>query len=772
MGHAGGVETGAMVEGRRIVVEGTVQGVGFRPWVYRLASDTGVTGRVRNDATGVTIDAFGTPAALEAFERGLRASPPPAARVRAVTSAAAHTQEMAGFEIVATETCGRAQVSIPADLATCDECLAEIRDPANRRYRYPFTNCTNCGPRFTIARAVPYDRPRTSMAVFTMCPACQREYDAPSDRRFHAQPNACPACGPRLVAVTADGAVAPGGDAVRVAAEALRAGCIVAIKGIGGFHLACDATDDAAVARLRARKHREEKPLAVMVASVDEAARVAIVDAGARRLLAGPERPIVLLDRRPESGLAAGIAPGNPQVGLVLPYSPLHHLLLADVGRPLVMTSGNVSDEPIATDNAGALSRLSGIADLFLLHDRAIVTAADDSVARVIAGAPVLLRRSRGYVPRAIPLAEAVERPVLAVGGLLKNTCCVLTGHDAFLGPHIGDLDHLSAYRAFEASVRRMVEFLGVTPEVVAYDLHPGYQSTWFAKQWRGVAHVGVQHHHAHVAAVMAEHLVHGTVIGVAYDGTGYGTDGAAWGGEILRVERDRMTRLATFRPIALAGGDAAVKAPWRIALALLDDAWNGPAPLERLRLFNAIGSRDVAVVRQMIAARLHTAPAHGVGRYFDAVGALVLGASRATFEGQVATALGAAADAAGHGLYPYDVQRDGRPWEIDLRPAVRAIVDDLWRHVAPEVIAARFHRTIGAATAEVVEAVARPGVREPVVLGGGCFQNALLVEDVMARLPGAEVLLPRQAPPGDGGLALGQAMVAHWSVSRGAKEA
>ncbi|MFP5379279.1 MAG: carbamoyltransferase HypF, partial [Vicinamibacteria bacterium] len=545
-----------------------------------------------------------------------------------------------------------------------------------------------------------------------------------------------------------------------------REGAILAVKGLGGYHLACDATSEAAVARLRERKHREEKPLAVMVASVDEAARVAVVGAEARRLLAGPERPIVLLDRRPESGLAAGIAPGNPQVGLVLPYSPLHHLLMADVGRPLVMTSGNVSDEPIATANADAIARLSGIADLFLVHDREIVTAADDSVARVIAGAPVLLRRSRGYVPRAIPLAEAVERPVLAVGGLLKNTCCVLTGHDAFLGPHIGDLDHLSAYQAFETSVRRMVEFLGVTPEVVAYDLHPGYHSTWFAKQWRGVTHVGVQHHHAHVAAVMAEHGVAGPVTGVAYDGTGFGVDGTAWGGEILRVDRDGMTRLATFRPLPLAGGDAAIKAPWRIALALVDDAWGGPAPIERLRLFDDIEPRDVAVVRQMVAARLHTAPAHGVGRYFDAVGALVLRATRASFEGQVATALGAAADAADHGLYPYDIQRDASPWQIDLRPAVRGIVDDLWRHVAPGVIAARFHRTIGAATAEVVEAVARPGVREPVVLGGGCFQNALLVEDVMARLQGAEILLPRQAPPGDGGLALGQAMVAHWTVS------
>ncbi len=749
-----------MVEGRRIVVQGTVQGVGFRPWVYRLAHEAGLTGRVRNDNDGVTIEAFGPRGALERFEARLRAAPPPAARIREIRSTTAAVEALPAFEIADSDSAGTRQVSIPPDLATCPECLAEIRDPADRRYRYPFTNCTNCGPRFTIAGAVPYDRASTTMAVFTMCPVCQREFDSPASRRFHAQPNACPQCGPRLRAVVADGTVVDGTDPVRLAAREIRDGRIVALKGIGGFHLACDATNDTAVARLRERKRRDEKPFAVMVDSLDEAVRLAVIGDAERALLTGPERPIVLLARREPSPLSRAVAPGNPVVGLMLAYSPLHHLLLADCGGPLVMTSGNVSDEPIATANEDAVTRLGSIADLLLVHDRGIVTHADDSVARVVAGAPTILRRSRGYVPRAIPLSTAVPAPVLAVGGLLKNACCVARGREAFLGPHVGDLDHLPAYRAFEAAITRLLRFLDVTPAVVAHDLHPAYPSTWFAQQWRGVVHVGVQHHHAHVASVAAEHGLEGPVLGVAYDGTGAGTDGTAWGGEVLLVDGPDMERLATFRPIRLAGGDTAIRAPWRTSIALLDDAFDGTPPIEALALFCHVSHHEVAVVRQMLKAGLHTVPAHGVGRYFDALGALLLEKPRATYEGQLAAELNAVADVDEPGLYPFVIERGPEPWQIDLRPAVRAIVIDMLEGTAPGIVATRFHRTIGAATAEIVGLALEIRGPLPVALSGGCFQNALLVEDILARLDGVPVYLNRQAPPGDGGLALGQAVV------------
>lgn len=750
-----------MVEGRRIVVQGIVQGVGVRPWVYRLAHEAGVTGRVRNDNDGVTIDAFGPQGALEGFEARLRADSPPAAHIRRIASAPAPVEDLPAFEIVASGAGGTRRVSIPPDLATCPECLAEIADPHDRRYRYPFTNCTNCGPRFTIAEAVPYDRPATTMAAFAMCPVCQEEYDTPRDRRFHAQPNACPACGPRLRAVTGEGAPVACDDVIRRAADEIHAGRIVGLKGIGGFHLACDATNRAAVRRLRERKHRDEKPFAVMVASIEDAARLAAIDDDARALLLGPERPIVLVARREPSPLAPDVAPANPVVGLMLAYSPLHHLLLGDCGGPLVMTSGNVSDEPIATTNDEAVTRLGAICDLLLLHDRGIVTQADDSVARVIAGAPCILRRSRGFVPRAIPLADPVSRPVLAVGGQLKNACCVARGREAFLGPHVGDLDHLATYRAFEAAVSRMLGFLDVTPAVVAHDLHPGYHSTWFALKWPDVSHVGVQHHHAHIASVIAEHGLRGPVLGVAYDGTGYGADGTAWGGEVLIANGAEMDRLATFRPIALAGGDAAIRAPWRTALALLDDAFHGHPPLDALALFAQVTRHEVAVVRRMLAAGFQTVPAHGVGRYFDAVGALLLAKPRATYEGQLAAELNAAADPGAHGQYPFAIDGGPTPWRIDLRPAVRSIVRDLADTCAISVVSARFHRTLAAATVAAVARVVETRGAMPVALSGGCFQNALLVEDIIAGLSGTAVYLNRQAPPGDGGLALGQAVIA-----------
>ncbi|MEW6321079.1 MAG: carbamoyltransferase HypF [Acidobacteriota bacterium] len=760
------------IHGQRIIVRGTVQGVGFRPWVYRLARAEGLTGSVANDGTGVTIDAYGAPPALERFLVRLRRDPPPAASIDALAAAPLAGDAPPEFVIDASVAPGARRVSIPPDLATCEACAFEVRDPTDRRYRYPFTNCTDCGPRFTIARDVPYDRPRTSMAAFRMCPACQREYDDPASRRFHAQPNACPACGPRLALLATDGSAIDTDDPVGAAARALGEGLIVGVKGIGGFHLACDAASEAAVARLRRRKQRDEKPFAVMVRSLGEARALAEVGTVEARLLSGPERPIVLVPRRAGAPVAESVAPGTPLLGLLLPYSPLHHLLLGDAGRPLVMTSGNVSDEPIVSRNDEARHRLRDLADLLLVHDRDIVSRADDSVARVIAGAPVLLRRARGYVPRPVPLARPVGRPVFAAGGLLKNTFCLAAGGEAWLGPHIGDLDDVETFDAYREAVDRFERFLGIVPEVVAYDLHPEYPSTRYALARPEARKVGVQHHHAHVASLLAERGWEGPVIAAAYDGTGLGHDGHAWGGEILVADAAAFERVATFRPILLAGGDQAIRQPWRQALALLVDAYEGPPPLDGLRLFDGVKPRDLIVVREMLATGLRTVPAHGVGRYFDAVGALVLGRSRATYEGQVALELNAAADERESGWYPFDL-RAGTPVEIDLRRGVRALVDDLLAGLSPARLAARFHRTIGAATAAAIDAVTRDRGALPVGLTGGCFQNPLLVADILGRLGDRRVLLHREVPPGDGGLALGQAVVAdrmtrEWRMTNG----
>jgi len=756
-------------EGRRIEIRGTVQGVGLRPWIYRLARAEGLGGQVRNAPAGVIVEAFGSAAALDRFVGHLRAAPPPAARIGSLVSSPIPARPTRGFAIVQTVANGEAaRLSIPADLATCESCRAEILDPTNRRYRYPFTNCTDCGPRFTITRAMPYDRANTTMAPFAMCASCKREYDDPEDRRFHAEPNACPDCGPRLRALVRGGTVLEGVDPLRVAACALRDGLVVAVKGLGGFHLACDASSSAAVRRLRAVKHRDEKPFAVMVRDLAAAERLAILGDAERALLCSVERPIVLAQRRPpprrrpgRGTLAAEVAPENPLVGLLLPYTPLHHLLLAEVDFPLVMTSGNRSDEPIAYRDEEALQRLADVADIFLVHDREIETRCDDSVARVLVGAPVLLRRARGHVPRPIALARPLAAPLLGCGGQLKNTFCLGVDQSAVLGPHIGDLDHLDALAAYEESIARMERFLEVRPEVVAHDMHPGYASTTYAAARGARLAIPVQHHHAHIASVMAEHGLDGPVIGVAYDGTGFGTDGTLWGGEIMLVRAASFERLATFRALPLPGGDRAVRQVWRQALSLLLDAFGPAAPLDAVGLFAAVDERDLKVVRRMIERDLNTPRARGVGRYFDAVGALVLGSTEACFEGQVAMALNYAASANEESTYPFDLASEGELVEIDLRATVHAVVDDLRAAHTAGVVAARFHNTLAAATNAALAAARKRVGRLPIVLGGGCFQNDLLLRRVLAGVASEQVFLARQAPPGDGGIALGQVFVA-----------
>jgi len=750
------------MEGRRIEIRGTVQGVGFRPWIWRLARENGIGGRVSNDSRGVTIEAFGGDRALESFLDGLRGSPPPASEIREILCLPIPPEPSREFVIVPSRETGRLRISIPPDLPTCADCLSEIYDPGNRRYRYAFTNCTNCGPRFTIAREVPYDRRATTMSSFSMCALCQAEYDDPGNRRFHAQPNACPACGPALTPLSASGEPVFWEDPIRGAALALRADLIVAVKGLGGFHLACDATSAIAVERLRRRKRREEKPFAVMVRTIEQAEALADVSPEERKLLLSPERPIVLVRRRENSGLAPEISPdGNPLVGLLLAYTPLHHLLLADAARPLVMTSGNLAEEPIVCGNDEAVARLAGIADGFLVHNRPIESRCDDSVARIVAGGPLLLRRSRGWVPRAIPVETPFPQPVLACGGHLKNTFCIGLESSAYLGPHIGDLENLETLAAFEEAVARMERFLRVEPELVAHDLHPQYVSTVYARESRRGRKVAVQHHHAHVASAMAEHGLAGPVLGVAYDGTGYGTDGTAWGGELLLCRFESFERLATLRAIPLAGGDAAIREPWRIALALLEDAFPEGPPLDRLPLFANVEEHALGAVRRMLRNGFPLPRARGVGRYFDGFGSLFLSRPFSRHEGQVAFAWNVAADPEEGGVYPYAVDRSVSPPELDLRPAVRAAVHDSLSGASPGTISRRFHETLARGTAALVREAARRTGDLQVVLTGGCFQNPLLTERVLSGLEGLRVLLHRRVPPGDGGLALGQAAVA-----------
>jgi hydrogenase maturation protein HypF len=754
-------------QGRHIEIRGVVQGVGFRPWIYRLATSQGLAGRVRNDARGVTIDAFGSDQAIDGFMRSLEDAPPPAAVIGEVRSWAIPVEAVDAFAIVHSDETAERRVSIPPDLPTCPECISEIFDPADRRYRYSFTNCTNCGPRFTITRDVPYDRPVTTMAAFRMCPACQREYHDVTNRRFHAQPNACPMCGPRLELRSADGQVLHA-DPIAAVTAALTTGRAVAIKGLGGFHLACDATSSAAVGRLRVRKRRDEKPFAVMVEDLAQAAEIAVLGDEERALLASVERPIVLAARRDRWGVAREVALSSPLVGVMLPYTPLHHLLMRAVNRPLVMTSANLAEEPLAYRNDEALRRLARIADLFLMHDREIETRCDDSVARVIAGSPVVLRRARGYVPRSIAVSPKFDVPILACGALLKNTFCVGTDDGAYLGPHIGDLENLETYQSFEESIARMERFLRVRPQVVAHDLHPDYMSSHYALGRPESVKIGVQHHHAHVVSGMAEHGLAGPVIGIAYDGTGYGTDGTAWGGEVLVTRHESFERVATLRPIRLAGADAAIRHPWRIALALLEDAFDGRAPLDDLRLFSTVPPRDIAVVRQILTARINSPLAHGAGRYFDAVGSLVLARPDSGYEGQIPLEWNGIADPSATGCYGYVIDDRQSPWEIDLRPMVREMVRDVRAGIAAPTISGRFHNTITAATAETVRAAAQLHGTAPVVLTGGCFQNALLAERVLHALASSfAVYRHSQVPPGDGGIALGQAMVAAAIVRR-----
>ncbi len=766
--------------GRRIEIRGTVQGVGFRPWVYRLARQAGLSGTVRNDSAGVTIEAYGPDDAIAAFQGRLAASPPPAAAIEELRWERLPGQPPAEFSIVASSETADRRLSIPADLATCGDCRRELLDPRDRRHRYPFTNCTNCGPRFTITLGMPYDRPATTMAGFTMCRDCQREYDDPGDRRFHAQPNACPLCGPQLALWDARGRIyAAGDEALRATAFSVLGGAIAAVKGLGGFHLIVDAADPEAVARLRRRKHRYEKPLALMVPDLEAAAELCELSDEAARLLASPAAPIVLLRRRPRAGVAAEVAPGNPYLGIMLPYTPLHALLMAELRRPVVATSGNLSDEPISIDEREALERLAGIADLFLVHDRPIARHADDSVAFVLAGEPRLLRRARGWSPAPISLPRPVP-PLLAVGAHLKNTVAVSSGDGVFISQHIGDMETPQARDAFAAVIADLLAMCRVEPQAIAHDLHPDYVSTRWARAaadgdgaaaaaaLAGVRRIAVQHHHAHLASCLADAGVAGPALGVTWDGTGYGTDGTVWGGELLLGDAGGFTRVARLRPFRLPGGEAAVREPRRTALALV---WQleGAAALAdgRLAPVASFADGERQPLGRMLESGFRSPMTTSAGRLFDGVAALLGLAQRVSFEGQAAMALEYAADPLVEDAYPFALaageptapEDDADLVELDWRPLLGALLEELHGGVRPAIIAARFHNALAGAIVELARRVGEPRV----ALSGGCFQNRLLTERALRGLEAAgfEVLLHRRVPANDGGISLGQVAVA-----------
>lgn len=758
-----------LVERRVIAVEGVVQGVGFRPYVHRLAAANALRGFVRNDPGGVLIDVEGEAAGVDEFCRLLTLAPPPLATIARLRVEQATPGAYGDFHIAASGATSRKRVaaSMPPDVATCDACLTELFDPENRRFGHPFITCTECGPRFTIVHETPYDRARTTMAAFALCVRCQREYDDPADRRFHAESIACLSCGPTLVArgPRADDARCSGPVALDAALAALRAGAVVAVMALGGFHLACDATDQAVVQRLRQRKRRPAKPFAVMVRDARVAAALCVMSSGERAALESAARPVVLLTRRPDSGVAWSVAPDCPTLGVMLPSTPLHHLLLAALDRPLVMTSGNRGGDPVVTDEAQARDTLGDIADLFLTHERLIATRCDDSIVRVVAGAPRFLRRARGYVPRAIALPGSVLSPVLAVGGHLKNTVCVAAGAAAHLSAHVGDLDTAAGRAAIRLAIDATLRAAGVRPGAIAHDLHPDYASTHVAADFafeHGIAlRVPVQHHHAHVAACVAEYAARGPVIGVVFDGAGLGTDGAIWGGEFLEVDGARFTRSGHLAYVPLPGGDAAARRPWRAAAAHLARLEDGSRQRAAVRPVE-VREEEWRLVRQLVERPGQALRTSSVGRLFDAVASLLGLCHVATFEGEAAMALEAAAGTRLVRGYPVTLS-DDTVWTAEPATILQGVLADLARGRDRMDIAAAFHAALRDLVVLGCERIRESTSLETVVLTGGVFVNRRLTESARDALASRRfrVLIPRLAPCNDGGLSLGQAYVA-----------
>ncbi len=759
----------------QILVRGMVQGVGFRPYVFSLAQRRALKGQVLNNATGVLIDVEGEGVQIEGFINDIRENPPPLSLIESVERSVDLSQaHYSDFRIVESTSVGEKLTPISPDVAICADCLGELSDPHDRRYRYPFINCTNCGPRFTIIEDIPYDRAQTTMREFEMCRECRSEYENPSNRRFHAEPAACPACGPRLVLKDAQGheislAGVDEKDAISHARRLLSGGKILAIKGIGGFHLACDATDAAAVARLRERKYREDKPFAMMAASVDVIREYCHVSAAEEALLSSARRPVVLLAKRADARIPATVAPRAKSLGFMLPYSPLHHLLLENLGRPLVMTSGNISDEPICYEDADALERLCRIADYFLGHNRRIHMRMDDSVARVSDGREMILRRSRGYAPAPVALAFKCEREILACGAELKNTFCLTREGYAFISHHIGDLENLETLRSFEQGIEHFQKLFHLHPTVVAHDLHPEYLATKYAHALdNDRIRIGVQHHHAHIASCMADNRIEGEVIGVAMDGLGFGTDGRLWGGEFFVADFIEAERIAHLDYVPLPGGAKAIREPWRMAAVYLHRTFGEDFLSLNLPFVQKLDRSIWKTLRGMAHTGTNSPQTSSMGRLFDAVSSLMEVRNTVNYEGQAAIELEAIAERKCRQRYEFEISSDGSI--IKAERVVRRAVEDLLGGVSPQKVSAKFHLGV----AHLISAVARQvrGERRlnRVVLSGGVFQNMILLESAcrILRQDGFEVFTHSRVPTNDGGISLGQAAIANARIASG----
>ena len=767
---------------RQIRVRGIVQGVGFRPFVYNLARELGLTGYVFNSSAGVTVEIEGADQAIQKFLDALRHRPPQLAVIAEIAVVELEPLGDGDFVIRQSHSEAGEFVLVSPDMATCDECWRDFGDPKDRRFGYPFTNCTNCGPRYTIIQDIPYDRPMTTMSSFRMCALCQAEYEDPANRRFHAQPNACPVCGPALAmaqsgaSFPADGSYNPAGSAaiIQQARELLRQGKIVAVKGLGGFLLACDAENDAGVKRLRSRKRRSDKPFALMARDLAAVESFCVVSDVERTALLSARRPIVVLRRRPDATISPAVAPGNDTIGVMLPYTPLHYLLFGDSPddpprfAALVMTSGNIGEEPIVTSNEEAWERLGPIADWFVFHNRDIYMRTDDSVVRTLEGRERVLRRSRGYVPHPVDLGVPLLE-ILACGAELKNTLCLTKGTYAILSQHIGDLENYETLVFFEETLANLKKLFRVEPRAVAYDLHPNYMSSRFALKLPLERKIGVQHHHAHIASCMAENHLRGKVIGVAFDGTGYGTDAKIWGGEFLVADFAGFERRAHLRYVPMVGGDAAVRQPWRMALSYLRDTFGPNSLPPDLRFLQSVPAKQVDLVDAMLLRGINTVETSSCGRLFDAVASLVGLRQEVNFEGQAAIELEMIAQANLEQRYPFLVDA-GEPAQVDMRPMIENIVEDLSRSKPAGYIAACFHNTIAAAIVEVCRRIRKRDQLKRVCLSGGTFQNMYLLRRAVDGLQrdGFEVYLHALVPPNDGGISLGQAVIANEVLRRG----
>ncbi len=747
---------------KRLKVNGIVQGVGFRPFVFQLADQYGLKGEVANTSSGVSIHIEGPPEHIASFEKDLSEKSPPLACIVEISSQRSAVKNHSEFAIVKSKGQSEMSTLISPDVSVCDDCLSEMLDPADRRFHYPFINCTNCGPRYTIIDDIPYDRPKTSMRHFKMCPRCQAEYDDPTNRRFHAQPNACADCGPHVgLYDNRQNEINQHQDAVKKAAELLQKGYVLAIKGLGGFHLAADAANTDAVRRLRNRKLRQEKPLAIMSYDLEAVRQYARVGPEEEKLLTAIQRPIVLLRKKNPNTISEEVAPKNKYFGAMLPYTPLHYLLLQHGFDALVMTSGNLSEEPIAIDNDDAFNRLAEIADYFLIHNREIYLRSDDSIVRQVAGARRFLRRSRGFVPIPIFLRNKVP-PVLACGAELKNTICVTKKDQAFLSQHIGDLENLPTYEFLKLTIAHLKRILDINPEIIAHDLHPDYLSTRYAMELPADHKIQVQHHHAHIVSCMAEHKLEGTVLGLSFDGTGYGTDGTVWGGEILIAREHDFERAGHLAYVPMPGSAAAIKEPWRMAVSYLQGAYGNDFRNLNLPAMAAIENEKLTIISEMISKGINAPLTSSLGRLFDGVAAICGIRQRVNFEGQAAMALEMAASGDSDSVYEYEWDTDGA-YRILTEPIIRGVVDDVACGIPVGEISSRFHRTLICLFTDLCVVIGKERELDRVVLSGGVFQNSLLLTGLTRALEerNFQVFSHQQVPTNDGGIALGQAVVA-----------